>query len=93
MPLNDEIIGHQNKVLKWHLDLFNQPDVTTLLSRIKHGIEKEGLRADLSGNLALTPHPELLGKPLTNQWLTTDFSESLLEFITPVSESIDESLD
>ena len=93
MPLNDEIIGHQNKVLKWHLDLFNQPDVTPLLSRIKHGIEKEGLRADLSGNLALTPHPELLGKPLTNQWLTTDFSESLLEFITPVSESIDESLD
>ena len=93
MPLNDGINSHQDKVLKWHLDFFNQPDVIPLLSRIKHGIEKEGLRTDLYGNLALTPHPKLFGEPLTNQWLTTDFSESLLEFITPVSESIDESLD
>lgn len=93
MPLKDEINSHQDKVLKWHLDFFNQPDVIPLLSRIKHGIEKEGLRTDLYGNLALTPHPKLFGEPLTNQWLTTDFSESLLEFITPVSESIDESLD
>lgn len=93
MPLNDEIIGHQNKELEWHLDLFNQPDVIPLLSRIKHGIEKEGLRTDIFGNLALTPHPKYFGEPLTNQWLTTDFSEALLEFITPVSESIDDSLD
>ena len=60
MPLNDGINSHQDKVLKWHLDFFNQPDVIPLLSRIKHGIEKEGLRTDLYGNLALTPHTKII---------------------------------
>ena len=40
-------------------------------------------------HLALTPHPQTLGSALTNQWITTDFSESLLEFITPVSNDVD----
>lgn len=48
-----------------------------------HGIEKEGLRVDTSGSLSLTPHPSQLGSPLTNSNITTDFSESLLELITP----------
>lgn len=48
-----------------------------------HGIEKEGLRVNTNGTLALTPHPSLLGSPLTNGSITTDFSESLLELITP----------
>jgi glutamate--cysteine ligase len=48
-----------------------------------HGIEKEGLRVDATGALSLTPHPHLLGSPLTNSDITTDFSESLLELITP----------
>jgi glutamate--cysteine ligase len=29
------------------------------------------------------PHPEALGSALTNEQITTDYSESLLEFITP----------
>lgn len=33
--------------------------------------------------LAQTPHPEELGSALTNEQITTDYSESLLEFITP----------
>ena len=56
------------------------------------GIEREALRYDLDDNLALTPHPKDLGSTLTNQWITTDFSESLLEFITPVSNDVDELL-
>ena len=35
------------------------------------------------GRLAQTPHPEALGSALTNEQITTDYSESLLEFITP----------
>ena len=32
----------------------------------------------------MTPHPAGLGSPLTHPSITTDFSEALLEFITPV---------
>jgi glutamate--cysteine ligase len=48
-----------------------------------HGIERECLRVTSEGRLAQTPHPEALGSALTNEQITTDYSESLLEFITP----------
>lgn len=57
-----------------------------------HGIERETLRVHGNGRLALTPHPAALGSALTHPWITTDFSESLLEFITPVSDNIDTTL-
>ncbi|KKO45558.1 glutamate--cysteine ligase [Arsukibacterium ikkense] len=59
---------------------------------IKRGIERETLRINADGTLALTPHPGALGSALTHPWITTDFSESLLEFITPASDSIDTTL-
>ncbi|WP_423754340.1 glutamate--cysteine ligase [Castellaniella defragrans] len=62
-----------------------------LLRAIRRGIEKEGLRVDASGNLAMTPHPSALGSALTNPRITTDYSESLLELITrplPDAESL-----
>lgn len=49
------------------------------------GVEKESLRADAAGALARTPHPSALGSALTNPHITTDFSEALLEFVTPAS--------
>ncbi|NUZ12816.1 glutamate--cysteine ligase [Pseudoalteromonas sp. McH1-7] len=59
---------------------------------IKRGIEREALRIQESGKIAKTPHPEKTGHALTNGHITTDFSESLLEFITPVSENPEETL-
>ncbi len=47
------------------------------------GIEKESLRVRPDGYLSDRPHPEALGSALTNRFVTTDFSEALLEFITP----------
>ncbi|WP_091907639.1 glutamate--cysteine ligase [Chitinasiproducens palmae] len=47
------------------------------------GVEREGLRIDGHGRLANTPHPPALGAALTHPELTTDYSEALLEFITP----------
>ena len=38
-------------------------------------------------------HPAGLGSPLTHPSITTDFSEALLEFITPVFHSPDKCLD
>lgn len=49
------------------------------------GVEKESLRVGPEGYLAQTPHPRQLGSALTNQYITTDFSEALLEFVTPAS--------
>ncbi len=47
------------------------------------GVEKESLRVDANGYLSKTRHPVALGSALTNGFITTDFSEALLEFITP----------
>ena len=47
------------------------------------GVEKESLRVTPRGRLAQTPHPALLGSALTNEHITTDYSESLIELVTP----------
>ncbi len=47
------------------------------------GIEKECLRVDSSGYLSQKPHPIKLGSTLTHPYLTTDYSEAQLEFVTP----------
>lgn len=54
------------------------------LRGIKRGLEKESLRAQPDGKLALTPHPAALGSALTHPHITTDYSESQLELITGV---------
>ena len=68
------------------------PDAQKMLMSINRGIEKESLRISADGKLALTPHPAGLGSALTHSSITTDYSEALLEFITPVSTSIEGSL-
>jgi glutamate--cysteine ligase len=47
------------------------------------GIERESLRVTHDGRLAMTPHPLALGSALTHPSLTTDYSEALIELITP----------
>jgi glutamate--cysteine ligase len=49
----------------------------------RKGVEKESLRASPEGEIVQTRHPEALGAPLTNENITTDFSESLIELVTP----------
>ena len=62
------------------------------LSQICRGVEKESLRVSRDqATLAQTPHPVELGSALTHSAITTDYSEALLEFITPVSSSISET--
>jgi glutamate--cysteine ligase len=62
------------------------------LKQLRRGIEKESLRVRPDGALALTPHPAALGSALTHPNITTDFSESQLELITGVHETIDACL-
>src|ERR1700761_2244748 len=49
----------------------------------RKGVEKESLRVRPDGALASTPHPLSLGSALTNAHITTDYSESLIELVTP----------
>ena len=49
----------------------------------RKGVEKESLRVTPDGDIVQTPHPPALGAPLTNENITTDFSESLIELVTP----------
>ncbi|WP_210397227.1 glutamate--cysteine ligase [Motiliproteus sediminis] len=63
-----------------------------LLASIRHGVEKEGLRVSPEGRISSQPHPQALGSALTHPRITTDYSEALLEFITPVYRDIDAML-
>ncbi len=58
------------------------------LCRPRRGVEKESLRIDRHGMLALTPHPQALGSPLTHPQITTDFCEAQLEFVTGVHDTV-----
>ena len=60
---------------------------------MRRGIEKESLRAQPSGALALTPHPKALGSALTHPSITTDFSESQVELVTRAHASPEAALD
>jgi glutamate--cysteine ligase len=57
-----------------------QPEI---LQGGRKGVEKESLRVTPSGALAQTAHPRRLGSALTNEHITTDYSESLIELVTP----------
>jgi len=63
------------------------------LKGMRRGIEKESLRAQPSGALALTPHPKALGSALTHPSITTDFSESQVELVTGAHASPEQALD
>ncbi|SFU39471.1 glutamate-cysteine ligase [Polaromonas sp. YR568] len=52
------------------------------LQGMRRGVEKESLRAQPGGGLALTPHPAAMGSALTHPSITTDFSESQVELVT-----------
>ena len=72
--------------------LYKAGAVSQLLKN-KTGIEKESLRMDVDGSIAQTSHPAKLGSALTNRFITTDYSEALIEFVTPPEHSIKAALD
>jgi len=66
------------------LDACAEPELRALLAGGSLiGLEKEALRVDAGGGVAATPHPAALGSALTHPHITTDFSEALIELVTP----------
>jgi hypothetical protein len=54
--------------------LINRRNAGALRGGLK-GVEKESLRVSPDGHIARTPHPRALGSALTNEHITTDYSE------------------
>ena len=78
--------------LQQSLERYQLPAFDDCWGKIHRGIEKESLRVAADGHIALGRHPAMLGSALTNPYITTDFSEALLEFITPVYTDIEQCL-
>jgi len=77
---------------KNRLESLSRPEFSTTLRGICRGIEKESLRVNADSRLASTAHPVSLGSALTHAWITTDYAEALMEFITPVGTDAEETL-
>ena len=65
---------------------------STVLKGMLRGIERESLRMQSNGFLSQKDHPKALGSALTHPHITTDYSEALMEFITPPKTSIPAAL-
>ena len=74
------------------LNLLIKSNQQNLLKGGLKGIEKESLRITADNQISQRPHPAKLGSALTHSSITTDYSEALLEFITPPFAEIDEAL-
>lgn len=68
------------------LDHLVETDTQHLLDGRLIGLEKETLRVAPEGGLSQSPHPRSLGSALTHPYITTDYSEALMEFVTPPFE-------
>jgi len=67
-------------------------DGTPLMQGRRVGLEKESLRVGKDGIIAQTDHPGALGSALANPYITTDYSEALLELVTPAMTSAGQAL-
>ena len=73
------------------LDLILENNLDRKLIRSNFGLEKENLRVDSNGKLALTKHPEIYKEDYP--YKKRDFSESQVEMVTPACKSVDEVYD
>lgn len=81
---SEAVESNLEQQLEQQLEQLVENDISSLLQGALRGIEKESLRVDSLGQLSQKEHPRGLGSALTNSTVTTDFSEALLEFVTPV---------
>ena len=76
------MIGYDENLL----DRFSDAELRNSISLGKIGIEKESLRV-FQGKISQSRHFDSVGSALCNRYITTDFSEALLELITPPYEN------
>ncbi len=69
--------------LEERLQRLHDSHCAPLLRAGRKGIERESLRVTPENKLSRRAHPTALGSPLTHPYITTDYSEAQLEFVTP----------
>lgn len=77
--------------MKKLIEIINENNLGKDLRIGNFGIEKESLRVNEKGELSLTDHPKIFGDKEKNPYITVDFSESQIEMITPVEDSIEKA--
>ncbi|NQZ09736.1 MAG: glutamate--cysteine ligase [Algicola sp.] len=82
--LNQELVNKLNDL--------SSPENLSAVIGITRGIERETLRVKADGSLSQKPHPDAFGSALTHPYITTDYSEALLEFITPASTDANKTM-
>lgn len=70
--------------------LLEHSSAIPFIDQARFGIEREGQRVTHDGKLARTDHPAIFGDRTYHPYIQTDFSETQVEMITPVTDSIDE---
>lgn len=70
-------------------NLITKNNLQRYLDICNFGLEKENVRVNLNGELALTKHPKEFGNKGENPYITTDFSESQVEMVTPPCDTIE----
>lgn len=70
--------------------LLEKQELQPYLLKARYGVEREGQRVTLAGDLVNTVHPETLGNRKFHPYIQTDFAETQMELISPVAESIPE---
>ena len=78
--------------IEHNLNLVIKNNIESTLRIGKVGIEKESLRTNKKGVIANTDHPVALGSALMHPYITTDYSEALLEFVTPPLETAEQAI-
>src|SRR5207244_11653866 len=76
-----------DRVFERRLSAFLNAGQPQLLQGGRKGVEQESLRVTPPGRRAGTPHPRALGSALTDEHITTDYSEALIELVTPAFRS------
>ncbi len=72
------------------VDYFLNNKIQAKSLKLLRGVERETLRVTKDGQISQKDHPAKLGSALTNRYVTTDYSEALLEFVTPTFERPEE---
>jgi len=77
--------------LNQKLEQLNTAQFSDAIKNICRGIEREALRISPQGRLSQNDHPKALGSALTHPYITTDYSEALMELITPPSNDLNKT--
>ncbi len=81
-----------SSILDQRLTRLFDADPRSLFGGRRLGLEREALRVAPDGYISQISHPVALGSALTHPYITTDYSEAMLEFITPPLSTADEAL-